>query len=148
LTQSLRLDLRVSRDDDAELTDRAQISFIAAGRPTAARDRDRPKKVIQEERMFKLSAHFMLPVVLLLSGPAGAQTGHVVDSDAPARLYAKCTTVGTKEYNGRQCIAFRTAANQEIADCMSKGAANSHGYRALRVICADEQARRFTSLSE
>lgn len=93
--------------------------------------------------MLKLSVHLMLPALLLVGGPAGAQTRHAVENDAPAVLFAKCTTVGSEEYDGRQCIAFRDAADKEIAACMSKGASNSHGYRALRLRCVEDQARRF-----
>lgn len=96
--------------------------------------------------MIKLSVLFVLPALLLGTGGAEAQTRHVVASDAPAQLFEKCTTVGSDEYDGRQCIAFRAAADREIAACMSKGAMSSHGYRALRLRCADEQALRFTDL--
>ena len=95
--------------------------------------------------MFKLSVHFALPALLLFAGAAGAQTKHVVATDTTAALYEKCTTVGSDEYDGRQCIAFRAAADKEIATCMSGGAANSHGYRALHLRCADAQARRFSN---
>ena len=95
--------------------------------------------------MLKLSVHFVLPALLLFAAAAGAQTKHVVATDTPAALYEKCTTVGSDEYDGRQCIAFRAAADKEIATCMSGGAANSHGYRALHFICADAQVRRFSN---
>ncbi|MFM7446002.1 MAG: hypothetical protein ACKO2N_19230 [Tabrizicola sp.] len=94
--------------------------------------------------MFKLSVHFVLPALLLFAGAATAQTQHVVANDAPAQLYVKCTTAGSDEYDGRQCIAFRAAANREISACMSRGAANSHGYRALRLKCVEQQAAQFT----
>ena len=94
--------------------------------------------------MFKLSAHFVLAAVLLVGGAADAQTQHVVANDAPAALYVKCTTVGSEEYDGRQCMAFRAAADREISDCMSGGATGSHGYRALRLRCVEQQAVRFT----
>jgi hypothetical protein len=93
--------------------------------------------------MFKLPVHFALPAMLLLAGPAAAQMQHVIANDAPAQLYAKCTTAGSDEYDGRQCIAFRAAANEEISTCMSRGAATSHGYRALRLKCVEQQAARF-----
>lgn len=98
--------------------------------------------------MLKSSVHFLLPALLLASGTADAQTKHVVKTDGPAALYAKCTTVGSDEYDGRQCTAFRAAAEKEIATCMSKGAANSHGYRALRLRCLEQQVERFTVLVE
>ena len=94
--------------------------------------------------MFKLSVHFMLPAVLLVAAAAEAQTQHVVANDAPAALYVKCTTVGSEEYDSRQCTAFRAAADREISACMSGGATNSHGYRALRLRCVEQQAVRFT----
>ena len=94
--------------------------------------------------MFKLSLHFMLPALLLVAGAAEAQKQHVVANNAPAELYVKCTTVGSDEYDGSQCVAFRAAAVLEISACMSGGAANSHGYRALRLKCVEQQAVRFT----
>lgn len=94
--------------------------------------------------MFKLSIHLMLPAVLLVAGAADAQTQHVVANDAPSALYVKCTTVGSEEYDGRQCTAFRAAADREISTCMSGGATGSHGYRALRLKCVEQQALRFT----
>ncbi len=94
--------------------------------------------------MFKLSVHFVLPALLLVAGAAEAQTQHGVASDGPAQLYVKCSTVGSDEHDSRQCIAFRAAANREISVCMNKGAANSHGYRALRLRCVEQQAVRFT----
>ena len=94
--------------------------------------------------MFKLSVHFMLPAVLLVAGAAEAQTQHVVANDGPAQLYVKCTTAGSEDYDGRQCVAFRAAADREISDCMSGGATGSHGYRALRLKCVEQQAVRFT----
>ncbi len=95
--------------------------------------------------MFRVAVHFVLPAVLLLTGAAGAQTRHVVETDAPAALYVKCTTVGAEGYGGHQCITFRAAAKREIAACMSEGAASSHGYRALRLRCVDAQDQRFTN---
>lgn len=98
--------------------------------------------------MFKLSARMILPAMLLMTGGAGAQTQHVVKTDAPAALYMKCTTVGSEEYDSNQCNSFRAAADKEIAACMSGGAANSHGYRALRLRCAEALARRFTESAD
>ena len=95
--------------------------------------------------MFKLSLHFMLPALLLVAGAAEAQKQHVVANNAPAELYVKCTTVGSDEYDGSQCVAFRAAAVLEISACMSGGAANSsHSYRALRLRCVEQQTVRFT----
>ena len=98
--------------------------------------------------MLKPLACVFLPAFLLGVGAAKAQTQHVVTNDDPAALYAKCTTVGSDDYGSRQCVAFRDAANREISACMSKGAANSHGYRALHLLCADAQARRFAPLAD
>jgi hypothetical protein len=87
-----------------------------------------------------------VPALLLFSGAATAQTQHVVATDSPAALYDKCTTVGSDDYDGRQCAAFRAAVAEEIAACMGGGAANSsHGYRALRLRCVEQQAVRFTN---
>ncbi len=94
--------------------------------------------------MFKLSIHFLLPAALLVAGAASAQMQHVVANDTPAMLHAKCTTVGSEDYDSRQCTAFRAAADREIAACMSGGATGSHGYRALRLKCVEQQAVRFT----
>jgi hypothetical protein len=94
--------------------------------------------------MFKLSIHFMLPALLLVAGAAEAQTQDGVARDDPAQLYVKCSTVGSDEHDSRQCIAFRAAANREISACMSGGGANSHGYRALRLRCVEQQAVRLT----
>jgi hypothetical protein len=87
-----------------------------------------------------------VPALLLFAGAAAAQTQHVVETDSPAALHDKCTTVGSDDYDGRQCTAFRAAAVEEIAACMSGGAANSsHSYRALRLRCVEQQAVRFTN---
>lgn len=93
--------------------------------------------------MFKFSVTFLVPAVLLGAGATQAQTQHVFANDAPAALYAKCTTVGSDEYDGRQCIAFRAGANREISACMNGGATNSHSYRALRLRCVEQQTTRF-----
>jgi hypothetical protein len=95
--------------------------------------------------MFRVVVHFALPAVLLLAGAAAAQSRQAVESDAPAALYVKCTTVGSEGYGSHQCITFRAAAKQEIAACMSEGATSSHGFRALRLRCVDAQDQRFTT---
>lgn len=96
--------------------------------------------------MLKSTACGLVPALLLFAGAAAAQTQHVAATDTPAALYDKCTTVGSDDYDGRQCTAFRAAAVEEIAACMSGGAANSsHSYRALRLRCVEQQAVRFTN---
>jgi hypothetical protein len=77
--------------------------------------------------MFRFSVHFVLPAVLLFAGAAGAQTQHVVETDAPAALDVKRTTVGSEGYDGHQCVTFWAAARPEIAACMSEGAVSGHG---------------------
>jgi hypothetical protein len=96
--------------------------------------------------MLKSTACGLVPALVLFAGAAAAQTQHVVATDSPAALYGKCTTVGSDDYDGSRCTAFRAAAHEEIAACMSGGAANSsHGYRALRLRCVERQTVRFTN---
>lgn len=93
--------------------------------------------------MFKLALYALMPAVVLSAAAAEARHREAVDS--PSQLYVKCTTVGTDDYAGRQCTAFRAALNQEIAACMTQGATGSHSYRALRLRCVDLQRQRFTN---
>ncbi len=92
--------------------------------------------------MFKLALFALLPAVALQSAAAEARHREAVDS--PVQLYVKCTTVGSEDYGGGQCTAFRAAMNKEITACMNQGANSSQGYRALRLRCVDQQRQRFT----
>ncbi|MFN5996555.1 MAG: hypothetical protein ACK47C_05815 [Paracoccaceae bacterium] len=94
--------------------------------------------------MFKFAIHALMPAVVVLAGVAEARPRQVDTSDSPAELYVKCTTVGSKDYDGHQCTTFRAAAHEEISACMSQGATNSQGYRALRLKCVELQVLRFT----
>lgn len=95
--------------------------------------------------MFKFAVYALMPAVVVLAGVAEARPRQVETNDSPAELYVKCTTVGSKDYDGRQCATFRAAAHEEISACMSQGATDSQGYRALRLKCVAQQVRRITN---
>jgi len=95
--------------------------------------------------MFKFANYALMPALVLFAGAAEARPRQVDTTDSPAELYVKCTTVGSKDYDGHQCTAFRAAAHEEISACMSQGATSSQGYRALRLKCVEQQVLRFTN---
>ena len=98
--------------------------------------------------MLKSAIHALLSVLMLSASAADAGRERVSKNSSPEQLYVECTTVGSKEYLGRQCLAFRAAANKEVAACMQQGASDMQGYRVRYLICVEVQRARSVNPSD